>query len=288
MKEARHYKKLKDNKVQCELCPHYCTINEGKRGLCKVRKNVEGTLIAETYEKTSAINLDPIEKKPLYHFHPKQTIFSVGSIGCNLFCKFCQNHEISQSSPDEFGYLRTLSVEKLINMASDTPDNIGIAYTYNEPTVWYEYMYDIAREAKQHKLKNIAITNGFINQAPLKELLPFMDAFNIDLKAFTNEFYQKLSGGKLDPVLDTLKLIHHHNIHLEVTNLIIPGWNDNTENFRNMVRWIKDHLGAETVLHLSRYFPVYKLTIPSTPVETLKTLQNIALKELKYVYLGNI
>ncbi len=287
-KEATYYKKLNDNQVQCYLCPHHCIINPEKRGLCKVRKNIEGTLVSEVYGQLSALNIDPIEKKPLYHFHPQSMILSIGSIGCNLFCDFCQNCDISQSSVDEYPYLKYYDAEDVVGIAMNYHSNIGIAYTYNEPTVWYEFMYDIAREAKKKNLKNVMVSNGFISQKPLEDILPLMDAFNVDLKAFTEHFYSKLTKSNLMPVLDTLKTIRQSNKHLELTNLVIPGWNDDEVIFSEMIKWIKNELGEETVLHLSRYSPRYKLTNKATPIETLNNLKNIAQKNLKYVYLGNV
>jgi len=287
-KEASYYNKLKENQVQCFLCPHHCIIKQGKRGLCKVRKNIEGILVSEVYGQLSAINIDPIEKKPLYQFHPQGIILSVGSIGCNLFCDFCQNCDISQSSVDEYPYLKYYDAEDVVGIATNYHSNIGIAYTYNEPTVWYEFMYDIAREAKKKNMKNVMISNGFINRKPLEDILPFMDAFNIDLKAFTEHFYTKLTKSHLLPVLETLKTIRQNKKHLELTNLIIPGWNDDEITFTEMIKWIKNELGEETILHLSRYSPRYKLAINATPLETLNNLKIIARKNLKYVYLGNI
>lgn len=288
MKEAYYYKKHDNNKVHCTLCPHECIIPDGKRGICHVRKNNSGVLYAETYEQAAALHVDPVEKKPLYHFHPHKPVLSLGSIGCNMSCRFCQNCDISQAHPEEFHYLRHLPVESVIEQARSIPGNIGIAYTYNEPAVYYEYMLDTAKEARKNHLKNIVITNGFISPAPLEELLPYIDAFNIDLKAFNDNFYKKLTASHLDPVLQAIMAIAGRNIHLEITNLIIPGYNDNSKEFESMIRWINEQCGADTPLHLSRYFPAYRLQAPATPVETLKKFRKIAQKYLTNVYLGNV
>ena len=242
MKEASYYKRL-DGKVQCLLCPHECFINDGKRGSCRVRKNFNGKLISENYRQVCSYNFDPIEKKPLYHFYPGKTIFSIGSIGCNLHCSFCQNYEISQSGVDEHPYLRTNSPEDIVSLAKGRSDNIGIAFTYNEPTVWYEYMVDIAELAKKEKLKTVMVTNGFINPEPLENLLPYIDAFSIDLKAFSEQFYKQHTASKLRPVLETIQLLKKHNKHLEITNLVITETNDSEKEFKEMVDWIVSETG---------------------------------------------
>jgi pyruvate formate lyase activating enzyme len=288
MKEASYYTKLDQNKVKCQLCPHNCTLSEGKMGNCKVRKNQKGVLYSENYGKLCSVHLDPIEKKPLYHYLPSRNILSVGSVGCNLSCKFCQNWQISQSSVGEYGYLKSYSPEEIVQVALKYKENIGIAYTYNEPIVWYEYMNDIALLAKEKGLKNIMVTNGFINLEPLENLINVIDAFSVDLKAFTEDFYKKLTSAKLDPVKNSLKLIKKNNKHLEITNLIIPEMNDDEKDFENLVNWIFTELGSDTVLHLSRYFPTYKLSIPATPVSKLNQLYNISIKYLPYTYLGNV
>ncbi|OQX72170.1 MAG: AmmeMemoRadiSam system radical SAM enzyme [Bacteroidetes bacterium 4484_249] len=288
MKEAGFYKKTDNGKVQCLLCPHHCIISEGKSGICRVRKNVNGKLISENYGQVCSVHFDPIEKKPLYHFHPGKTIFSVGSVGCNLHCKFCQNWEISQTGVDEYKYLKKISPQEIVNMASARQDNLGIAYTYNEPTVWFEYMLDIAKLANERGLKNVMVTNGFINPEPLKELMPYMDAFSIDLKAFNDDFYKELTSSKLEPVLDTIKTIKKHGKHFELTNLVITEENDDEQEFSEMIEWIVSELGEDTVLHISRYHPMYKMNNPATRVEKLRQLYLIANKKLSYVYLGNV
>ncbi len=287
MKKAAYVEQGKNSEAICHLCPHHCTVREGKSGICRVRTNHGGILYSANYGKVCSMSMDPIEKKPLYHFFPGRNILSAGSVGCNLQCLFCQNYEISQTGVDEYPHLHDYSPADILSFASRDPDNLGIAYTYNEPAVWYEFMYDIARLASQKGLKNVMVTNGYISPEPLEDIFPYMDAFGVDLKAFTDRFYKKLTHSTLDPVLDTLKRIRKAGKHLEITNLIIPGENDDDETFENMVRWIAKNLGKETVLHLSKYFPTYKLSHPSTPASTLERLAGMASKHLDYVFIGN-
>jgi len=288
MKEAKFYNKVEKDSVKCLLCPQNCLIREGKYGSCGVRKNVDGRLYSEIYGKISAYNFDPIEKKPLYHFHPGSKILSAGSIGCNLHCQFCQNHEISQNPKRIRRSLQNASPEELVDAAKNASGNTGISYTYNEPTVWYEYMYDIAVKASKAGLKNVMVTNGFINKSPLEELIPYMDAFSIDLKAFTDDFYKRLSFARLEPVLGNIKYIKEKGKHLEIVNLIIPTLNDDRVIFGEMVNWISGELGNDTVLHINRYYPTYKMDIPATSASLLKELYEIARQKLNYVYIGNI
>jgi pyruvate formate lyase activating enzyme len=288
MKTALFYNKLDSGKVKCLLCPHNCIISEGKLGICGVRRNTGGDLYSETYEKVSAIHFDPIEKKPLYHFLPGKIILSIGSVGCNLSCNFCQNCDISQITVDDFTWFKHISVGDIVDLAVNRKDNAGISYTYNEPSIHYEYMLEIATEIKRRKMYNVMVSNGFINQEPLKKLIPVLDAFNIDLKAFTEEFYKKQTKSTLKPVLDTLKLLNESGNHLEITNLVIPSLNDDPLTFGKMIDWIYKELGENTILHLSRYFPHYKMTIAGTPISTLERLYNIAKEKLHYVYLGNV
>ena len=242
----------------------------------------------ENYRQICSYNFDPIEKKPLYHYYPGQTIFSIGSIGCNFHCSFCQNYEISQSNIDDHPYLRSNSPEDIVKLAKSRPSNIGIAFTYNEPTVWYEYMMDIAILAKQKNLKTVMVTNGFINPEPLKILLPYIDAFSVDLKAFTETFYKQHTASRLAPVLATIKMLQQHHKHFEITNLIITDTNDDEQKFTEMVNWIANETGEDTVLHISRYFPMYKMTKEATSIEKLQQLYAIAKQKLNYVYLGNV
>ncbi len=288
MTEAHYYEKHPTGEVTCTLCPHRCKLKPEKRGNCGVRKNVNGILYTEIYGKVSAIHFDPIEKKPLYHFYPGSQILSIGTVGCNLSCRFCQNHEISQADSESYGYLSTYTPDDIIKIAHSRKENIGISFTYNEPTIWFEYVMEVAKIAKQNRLVTTMVTNGFINPDPLAELLPFMDALNIDLKAFTDEFYRKYTSSRLSPVMDSILKIKKAGRHLEITNLVIPGLNDNPETFREMVQWISDEVGKETVLHLSRYFPAHKMSIHSTPLSTLERLYNIASEHLTHVFLGNV
>jgi pyruvate formate lyase activating enzyme len=285
--EALFYERVNDS-VRCLLCPHQCLIKKDHTGICLVRRNKNGTLLAETYGHLSAVNFDPIEKKPLYHYYPGKFILSLGSVGCNMKCRCCQNWNISQVSADDFSFGYNYEPQKIVDLASSRSHNIGVAYTYNEPCVWFEFMIDIARLVRLKGMKNVMVSNGYIQDAPLKELLQYMDAFNIDLKAFSEEFYRKIAGATLQPVLNTLQTIKQWGKHLEITNLVIPTLNDDPDKFRDMIDWINNELGSNTVLHLSRYHPMYKLNIESTPEATLEKLYAIAREKLNYVYVGNI
>lgn len=283
MREALYYEKTGNKKVRCRLCPYECAISDNARGACGVRLNKGGVLYTLVYGKTTGIALDPIEKKPLYHYHPGEYILSLGTRGCNLHCEFCQNWHISQEAD---GPTEEITKEEAVERAKDL-HSFGIAYTYNEPFIWYEFVLDTAKLAREKKLENVLVTNGFVNTEPLKEMLPYIDAMNIDLKSFDEDFYAKICKGRLKPVLDTIKL-SASRCHIELTNLIIPTLNDSEEVIRKMVGWIYDNLGPETPLHLSRYFPCYKATLPPTPVETLRKAERIAKERLKYVYVGNV
>lgn len=287
MMEARFYERVDDD-IRCFLCPHHCIILEGKTGICNVRRNIQGQLIAETFENLSAVNFDPVEKKPLYHYYPGRMVLSLGSKGCNMRCKCCQNWQISQAPTQGFAFDRTMTPMEVVKLARTRESNIGVAYTYNEPTVWFEYMLDIARLVKFDGFKNIMVSNGFINTKPLLELLYYLDAFNIDLKGFSEDFYRKFTGATLQPVLQTLQNIRKAGKHLEITFLVVPEWNDNDAEFRGMVSWISNELGEETVLHLSRYHPAFKLDLAPTSALKLQDLYGVAREKLKYVYVGNI
>ncbi|ERM91400.1 radical SAM protein [Caldanaerobacter subterraneus subsp. yonseiensis KB-1] len=282
LKEAMFYEKLENNAVRCRLCPHNCYIPEGRYGVCGVRKNVGGRLFSENYGVITSIALDPIEKKPLYHFYPGSYIFSVGTYGCNLKCKFCQNWEIAhQKWEGDF-----ISPQDLILHAKRQRHNIGIAFTYNEPLIWYEYVYEGLQEAKKQGLKTVLVTNGYINPEPLKNLLPYVDAMNIDVKAFTEDFYKKIVGGRLDPVLKTVEEASKHS-HVEITNLIVTDLNDSEEEIRNLSKWLFQ-IDKNIPLHFSRYFPQYKLANPPTPISTLERARDIAKEYLNFVYIGNV
>ncbi len=286
--EAKYYQSLNENVVQCTLCPHNCIIKEGKSGICRVRINKEGKLYTEVYGYVSAIHSDPIEKKPLYHYYPGSTILSIGSYGCNLRCAFCQNCNISQTAALPELIRSYYTPKEIMQQALNQPGNIGIAFTYNEPIVWFEYMYDIAQLAKQAGLKTVVVTNGYINKEPLNSLLEVIDAFSVDLKAFTEDFYTKVTSSKLEPIKETLKQIRQANKHLEVVNLIIPELNDDEFSFTALTKWIASELGKDTVFHISRYFPGYKITTEATSAESMRRLERIAVKELNYVYIGNM
>ncbi len=286
--EAAHYQILNDKEVQCLLCPHKCKITNGSVGICKVRRNIDGKLHASTYKRISSLGIDPIEKKPLYHFHPGSRILSIGSIGCNMSCGFCQNAQISQCDPEQLKYLKDFSSEELISQAKSFKENIGIAFTYNEPIINFEFVLHLAKAAKSHHLKTALISNGYVNSQPLTDLLTCVDAFNIDLKAFDNRFYRNYTGSLLQPVKAAIKQIAKSSAHLEITNLVIPGLNDNKDTFERMVKWIRDEAGNDVPLHISRYFPKYKLNVRPTSEKTLYTLFELAQKYLTYVYLGNL
>lgn len=285
MHEAMFYEKNRENEVKCLLCPHNCVIKPGKSGICGARKNIDGKLYSLNYEKVTSIALDPIEKKPLYRFHPGKSILSVGTFGCNLKCAFCQNWTIAHIKPETVNITPAQLVEQAKSCLHQ--GNIGIGYTYNEPSIWYEYIYETSVLAKEEGMLNILVTNGFINEEPLGKLIPFIDAVNIDLKAFDNTFYKNVCKGSLEPVKRTLVNISP-KCHVEVTALIIPGLNDNLEEIEDMARWLA-MLSPEIVLHLSRFFPNYKMKdIAPTPLETLRNARDRAVKHLKYVYLGNV
>jgi pyruvate formate lyase activating enzyme len=288
MQEALFYTKEAESKVRCLLCPHHCLITDGYTGICDVRKNISGKLVTLVYGNLAAIHTDPIEKKPLYHFHPGSRILSVGTAGCNLRCSFCQNWHLSQGDPEYYEEKSALSPENLVENAAGIPGNIGIAYTYNEPVVFYEYMAHVSRLAKKKGLKNVVVSNGFIDPEPLQMILPDLDAFNIDLKSFNNTFYRRITGGKLEPVLQTLKAIAHAGKHLEITFLLIPGLNDSQDEFRGMVDWIYTNLGEHIPLHISRYFPAWKMTTPPTSVSMMEMFTAIAREKLTWVYPGNL
>jgi len=283
MREALYYEEKDDGRVKCNLCPHNCLIKEGSVGFCDVRKNEKGKLYTLNYARISSWGMDPIEKKPLYHFYPGSYIFSVGSIGCNFECRFCQNWQIAQCTD-----VTTMHImpDELVKQALRKHGNIGIAFTYSEPLVWYEYVLETARLAKEKELKTAVITNGFINKEPLERLLPYVDAMNIDVKAYTNSFYRKHTKGRLDPVLETVELASKH-CHVEVTNLIIPGLNDAEEETESLADWLAG-INPDIPLHITRYFPNYKLNTPPTPLKTLEKAREIASQKLNYVYIGNV
>lgn len=287
-KEAMFYEKLENQRVHCFLCPHNCSISADGRGICGVRKNVDGTLYSLNYGEISSIGVDPIEKKPLHRFHPGTYILSVGSVGCNLKCPFCQNHSIAQVKPEGLNTYYTESgdvVAKALSLKNQ--GNIGIAYTYNEPSIWYEFVYETAKKAKEKGLLNVLVTNGYISEEPLMQILPYIDAMNIDLKAFSHKFYKELVKGGLDEVKETIRRSAEH-CHVEITTLVIPGWNDSPEEMEEQSKWLAS-LSPDIPLHLSRYFPKYLMNDrPMTPLASLTELKKTADRHLRYVYLGNV
>ncbi|MBN1291465.1 MAG: AmmeMemoRadiSam system radical SAM enzyme [Candidatus Latescibacteria bacterium] len=279
--EAAYYEPYDTDSVRCLLCPNYCVIANGKKGACRVRTNRDGKLEASAYGQVVSLAIDPVEKKPLYHFYPSNQILSTGANGCNFRCGFCQNSEISQNSSPT----RYVSPEDLAQLASQN-GSIGVAYTYTEPFIWFEYIRDAGRLVHDRGLVNVLVTNGYVNEEPLRELLPVVDAMNIDVKSMRPEFYNKVCGGKLEDVLRTVE-IASQQCHVEITNLVITNYNDTEEDFLKLADWIYS-IDPLIPLHISRYSPRYKFNEPPTPVETLVKAYETAKLKLKYVYLGNI
>lgn len=280
MRKAQFY--IREGEViRCRLCPHNCIIGEGNVGICRQRKNRDGVLFAEGYGGISSIALDPIEKKPLYHFYPGQYILSIGGIGCNLKCKFCQNWRIAHSTRPTSHIEPEHIVDKALELGS-----FGIAYTYNEPLIGYEYVYDTAKLARESGLKNVLVTNGFIDREPLEKLLPYIDAMNIDVKAFNDNFYRDICAGSLNPVREAVE-ISATLCHVEITTLIIDGLNDSPQEIEDLVSWLAN-IDKEIPFHLSRYYPNYQMDIPVTSRETMLELFKIAREYLSFVYIGNM
>ncbi len=286
--ECRYYKRLDDGRVECTLCPHHCRIAEGKMGVCRSRRNQGGVLVSEVYGKPCSLAIDPIEKKPLYHFHPGTTCLSLACTGCNFRCLNCQNHDISQVAPSDVNHYE-LSPEDVVALClkHHCP---GIAYTYTEPLTYLEYIIDCARLAHEAGLWNILVTAGYVCQEPLADLLPYLDAANVDLKSFSDDIYMKVSGGHLQPVLDTIIAMKQAGVWVEITNLVIPGVNDDMQMIRQMCRWLNERGLNEAPLHFSRFFPRYRMQdVPPTPIATLKAAKRIAEEEgISHVYLGNV
>ena len=283
MREAKYYEPHTQG-VICSLCPKRCIIAQGRTGYCRVRKNIGNILYTENYAACSSYAIDPIEKKPLYHFYPGSLILSLGTWGCNFSCSFCQNWQIAQELPQT----RELLPEKAVEIASQQAEqgNIGIAYTYSEPSVWYEYVLDTAKAVHKAGMKNVLVTNGFINREPLQEILPYIDAMNIDIKAFNNEYYHKICAGELEAVKETVELAAAH-CHVEITTLLVPGLNDAKQEIAELAIWL-GNVNVNIPLHFSRYFPNYKMDAPPTPLGTMKMAQETAGNHLKYIYLGNM
>jgi pyruvate formate lyase activating enzyme len=288
LKEAMFYKKLNNKKVVCQLCPRNCIIDVNKRGFCRNRENRDGKLYSIVYGKPCSIGEEPIEKAPFFHFFPGSLRLTLATVSCNQRCKYCQNWQISQAKLEDVPYYE-FSPEEIVKMAKKRNLKI-ICFTYTEPIVFYEYMYDIAKLAKKEGIKSCVVTGGYINPEPLESLCKVVDAIKVDLKGFNEDFYEKVCGSSLEPVLNALKIIKKNGVWLEIVNLVVPTLNDKEEEIRKMCQWIKENLGDEVPLHFTRFFPNYQLTsLPPTPISTLEKAYKIAKKVgLKYVYIGNV
>lgn len=285
MEPAKFFNKLGDSKVQCFLCPHNCVISPGGTGICRVRKNINGNLCSLNYGKITSMALDPIEKKPLYRFRNGSQILSVGTFGCNFNCSYCQNWAIAHANPKTYDMEPKQLVDRALELRSG--GNIGIAYTYNEPSIWYEFVYDTTVMAKEVGLSNVLVTNGFIEIEPFKKLLPYIDAINIDIKSYDKLFYTDICGGELEKVKKIVE-IAAKDCHLEVTTLIIPTLNDKPDEIFEMSKWLSS-ISRKIPLHITRFFPGYKMMdILPTPKDILIRAQREALKHLDYVYIGNV
>ncbi|KPJ74069.1 MAG: radical SAM protein [Planctomycetes bacterium DG_20] len=282
MHEAMYYEKRQGGSVQCHLCPHHCLIKPDERGRCRARENQGGTLFSLNYGRATSVAMDPIEKKPLYHFYPGTDILSLGTFGCNFQCPYCQNWQISQGTPMS----QEITSDQAVALARQRR-SIGIAYTYNEPIIWYEFVLHTARKAAAQGLKNVLVTNGFIEQEPLRELLPVIDALNVDVKSGSPAFYRELCKGRLEPVLAAVETAAQE-AHVEVTTLVIPGQNDSDEDLEAVARWVSEHVGRHVPAHLSAYTPRYRFTAPPTPLQTLQRAYDLFARHLDYVYLGNV
>ncbi len=289
MKKVTHYEKLTSEKVRCLLCPIKCKLDPGKRGVCGTRKNREGVLISLVYELVASIAVDPIEKKPVFHYKPGSNVLSLGSVGCNLRCKHCQNWELSQSILEEVNTKR-IKPETLVQIAKET-DSQGVAWTYNEPTIWWDYIMESAPMLKEKGFYTVMVTNGFINEAPLKELLPFIDVYRIDIKAFFRDSFQFITGlSEVAIPLRSSVLAREKGKHVEVVTNVIPTVNDGEKELREISKFIKKELGHTTPWHITRFFPYYHLShFPATPTTILIKGREIGYEEgLLFVYLGNI
>ncbi|MBW3004279.1 AmmeMemoRadiSam system radical SAM enzyme [Candidatus Woesearchaeota archaeon] len=288
MKEALWWKKAKEKTVQCFLCPRKCVIKEDGIGFCGVRQNKQGKLYSLVYGKPTGVQIDPIEKKPLYHFKPGSAAFSIGTVGCNLVCQHCQNWQTSQTKPEKF-HSYDLTPEEAVEKAKQEHCK-SIAYTYNEPTIFGEYVMDTAKLARKNGISNVLITNGFTGDDARLDFCKYIDAVNVDLKAFDNDFYKKYSGAWIEPVLESLTIYKKKKVWLEITNLIIPTLNDNMEKIKEMITWLKGHLGGDVPLHFSAFYPSYKLQdLPPTSAATLIEARKLAMKMgMNYVYIGNV
>ncbi len=283
MHPAMYWHQLPDQRVACDLCPVGCQLDPAQQGACHTRINQNGTLIAQQYGRLVSAGVDPIEKKPLYHFFPGAPILSIAAAGCNLHCRFCQNWNISQQVG---GPVNEATAAQVVDMAL-AQNSVGIAYTYSEPLVWFEFVLATAKLAREQGLKNVIVSNGYLNPDPARELLPLIDAANFDLKAMDNEFYRRICKGGLQPVLDNIRLGHELGVHVEVTNLVIPGHNDSDDNFTRLAEFVAG-VDRTIPVHLSAYRPCYKFDAPATPTATLERAARICAEQLDHVFVGNV
>lgn len=288
-REGFAYKRLGDEKVICLICPNLCLLAAGDRSVCRSKVNLDGRLYSLTYGNPCSVNTDPIEKKPLFHFKPRIKAFSLATTGCNFRCLNCQNWEISQAKPHEVPYTYTLFPPDVIEAAKKSRAE-SIAYTYSEPITFFEYMLDTARLARKADIYNLWVSNGYINPEPLKVLCQVLDGATINLKAYDDDVYRALNGGRLQPVLDTFKILHERRVHFEMINLVVPGYSDDDDVVKRMCAWILDNIGPDYPLHFLRFFPRYKLDrLPPTPVSTLTRFRKLAMElGIHYVYVGNV
>lgn len=287
--KTKYWHTLDDGRVQCDLCPRECKLHEGQQGLCFVRANQNNEIVLTTYGRSSGFCIDPIEKKPLNHFLPGTPVFSFGTAGCNLACKFCQNWDISKSR--EMDTLADAASPEMIAKVAAEYDCKSVAFTYNDPVIFHEYAIDVAKACREKDIKTVAVTAGYISPEPRVEFFQWMDAANVDLKAFTERFYHKITGSHLEPVLDTLKYIKHEtDCWLETTTLIIPGENDSEKELTEMCEWVVENLGPDMPMHFSAFHPDFKMMdYPSTPASTLTMARDIAMKAgVRYAYVGNV
>ena len=289
--EAYLYHLIEDKTVECDLCNHRCVIKPGKRGICQVRENVDGILMSLVYGRLVAGNIDPIEKKPLFHFLPGSLSYSIATVGCNFKCRFCQNADIAQLPGDRNGRIigDTITPEDVVSEAIKGNCS-SIAYTYTEPTVYFEFAHDTAKIASQKGIKNIFVTNGYMTPEAITMIAPYLDGANVDLKAYSNDFYKTYCSAKIEPVKKTLKLLKQYNVFFEITTLLIPGLNDDETDLENLASFIVNELGPDVPWHISRFYPTYRLMDkPPTPVQSILTAREIGIKKgLRYVYVGNI
>ena len=286
---TRYWHKLDDGRVQCDLCPRECKLHEGQQGLCFVRAAKDGEIVLTTYGRSSGFCVDPIEKKPLNHFLPGTPVLSFGTAGCNLACKFCQNWDMSKSREMDI-LADQASPEKIARVAHELGCR-SVAYTYNDPVIFHEYAIDVAKACREYGIKSVAVTAGYISEEPRKEFFRYMDAANVDLKAFTEDFYWKITGGHLQPVLDTLVYLKHEtDVWFELTTLLIPGHNDSDEEINEMTKWVVKNLGPDVPMHFTAFHPSWKMMdVPPTPPATLTRARQIALDNgVHYAYTGNV